>query len=258
MKTIAILSLILYAYSIYCIIRELVLVNKESMISEKHKRVNISILIYNLVGCLFLIYWIFSRRGFEHAFYINIIKQDFWLFLLISAQITTSMTRNIRKIRTGEDLVLNYKKEIKRTVTFSFTKKKEFEKLKQNFLAMKKAEGKDAFVIDTAKANIEPYKYLSNGTSVYFGSKTVLEKVGDEIANNYLYHNETPLVFELHNHINLKETITPLISDIDLYLIVKDEIVHKVIKLNERYTIPKGVFHGAMFSEPNKIRLKWT
>ena len=105
MGIIAVISGVVYVYTFYCIIRE--------MRFNQYKQ-KVSILIYLIALLVIMLFWLYNRKGYTVGFTVEKVDFDFGLLLMIISQVSTSITRYFRKERTGEDLKLNYKHEIKR------------------------------------------------------------------------------------------------------------------------------------------------
>ena len=258
MEIVAIISLLIYGYALYCICREMYQLNLSSFLTDEKKQVRLPILLYFLVMYLVLIYWIFSRKGFPFGFHQNIIEENFWLFLLIASQVSTSITRHFRKERTNESLILNYKKEIKRTMGFRFDNNSEFNNLAKLFIKNCKKNNIKVFRISNNVLDIEHLKYLKKGQEIPFGSNSYLIKNSDLHIHKYIYKNTDALVFDPHLHKLFSEGIKPLINDIELYIWDKNNKMIKILlKVGQYYLIPKGVRHAVIFSLSNEIELDW-
>lgn len=258
MEIVAIISFLIYGYSIYCILREMYKLNLSPFLTDEKKQVRFPILLYFLVMYLILIYWIFSRKGFPFGFYQNIIEENFWLFLLIASQVSTSITRHFRKERTNESLILNYKKEVKRTMSFGFYEDSEFKEIAEKFIKKCKKNNVKVFKISNNVLDIEHLKYFKKGKEIPFGSNSFLIKNSDLHIHKYIYKNKDALVFDSHLHKLFSEGIKPLVNDIELYIWDKNNAMIKILlKVGQYYLIPKGVRHAVIFSLENEIELDW-
>lgn len=257
MKIVAIVSVLIYIYSIYCIVKEILFFNDSYTLPEKHKQVHLSILIYNLAGNCLLLFMLFAVKGYNFAIDVILVKYNAWLFILLASQMSTSLTRHFRKERRAEDPILNYKSEFKSVVSFGFSREIEFEREVSKFLNEARKDNKDVFYLNNFSENIDHLKKLKKGETFEFGGGSFMEKNTDESVHEYVFHNTKPLVFGIHIHLYLKETITPLDKDLVLY-IFKGKIMNRItVKVGEEFVIPKGVKHGVIFSEKNRINLKW-
>lgn len=258
MIIISAISIILHIYAGYCITREIFLVNKGEALTENERKIHLSIMFYNLVGWIILSFWVLFLSGPEMGFYNLLIDKHGWVFLLMYAQIITSLTRYIRKRRNGKSLVLNYKSEIKRSMSFGFSKEDRFDKIVQEFIKRSKSMGvKVDYIDDFDDKVIEAFKKEPKGAVLDFGFNTYLEKYSNEKIHDYIYHNNGPLVFGLHIHEHFYEEITPLEKDLQLHTFVNNKMITIIVKVNQKYVIPKTVKHGVIFTEANSIRLKW-
>lgn len=140
---------------------------------------------------------------------------------------------------------------------FKFSQDLDFEKIVDEFIASKGSLDKDVFYILDTTLEVDDLKKLKHGATVDFGNQTTLEKVGDSHVHNYLYHNDKPLVFGIHVHLEYNETIVPLKNPLVLYEFNKSRYKKVIVKVGESYTTPKGVKHAAIFSKENTIKLKW-
>lgn len=256
MKTIVIFSVIIYVYAVYCVVREVALINKNSMLNEAHKKSHISILFYFMALNSFFVYVLFKNNNFNDLILV-LTQNNSWLFLIIISQFSTSLTRHFRKERNGEDLILNYKDELNKTMNFGFSKHKEFELIANDFIQRNGVLGKDVFYIDSSNANIDPFKFLKKGEVLDFGSNTDLLKNSDEIKHDYTYNNVEPLVFGLHKHKYFSEIITPLKKPLNVYLIENNKFNYYKVEVGQRFKINKGVFHGVIFDSESPIKLEW-
>ena len=256
MKTIVVISLLIYAYSVYCVIREIVLINKNSLLNEAHKKSHLSILFYYIAFNCFFGYLFFKTIVIDNLM-LELVQNNIWLFLIVISQFSTSLTRHFRKERNGEDLILNYKDELNKSLNFGFSKHQEFELIANDFIQRTGVLGKDVFYIDSSNANIDPFKFLKKDEKLDFGSNTYLIKKTDEIKHDYKYTNVQPLVFGLHKHKYFDETITPLKKTINVYLIEKNKLNFYKVAVGQSFTIKKGIFHGVIFDKNNAIDLQW-
>lgn len=112
------------------------------------------------------------------------------------------------------------------------------------------------YIIDT-EIDLVQLDSLGCGKSMDFGHNTTLERVGCDHEHHYLYHNETPIIFGLHIHLNFTETIKPLKNSLVMYINKGDRIKKIHVKVGETYIVPKGVEHATLFSEPNTIEIIW-
>lgn len=257
MIIVAIISILIYTYSIYCLLRELVQINK-SLLEESRSKVHVSILMYGLITNLSFVYWVFDHEGAAYGLYTHIIDENMWLFLIMSAQFTTSITRHFRKQRLNEDILVSYSNEFKRTMSFAFKKDNEFDIVVKQFITEMNRKGLEVEHIKESLENIDQYKELKDGEIIAFSKSTRLEKVGDAVVHNYIFHNDKPLIFYFHEHLLFEETIACLDNPIVLYLKIEDNLKTIPLGLNDNYTIPKGIMHAVIFSEANRINLKWS
>lgn len=257
MIIIAILSVIVYLYSNYCVVRELISTSKLNLLDVEHQKVHFSILLYLLVGLIFISQFIFIDTSFNSVIKYKLIDQDFWLFLLIISQITTSITRHFRKERKGESPILDYKQEVKRSIQFNFRKLTDFDILAKKFIDKKMKKGIKVFYLKTVENEVDKLKNLKKGETAEFGMGSYVEKLTNEVEHNYIYINRHPLVFGIHFHLNYSEVLEPLEKELDLYIFEGDKMKNIKVAKGEIYVVPKGVNHGVIFSEPNRIKLKW-
>ena len=115
----------------------------------------------------------------------------------------------------------------------------------------------DVFYILDTIMDITKLKELKAGESIDFGNESRLEKIGNTRQHNYLYHNDKPMAFGMHIHLDFNETITPLKSDIIFYVYGGNEYKKFKLKVGEIYTVPKGVKHAVIFCKQNTIKLEW-
>lgn len=257
MRVVAIISVLIFVYSIYCIVKEIFFFNDSYTLPEKHKQVHLSILIYNGAGWCLLLFMLFAFKGYSFAIDVILVKYNTWLFLLLAAQMSTSITRHFRKERRAEDPILNYKEEFKSVVSFGFSREIEFEREVSKFMSEARKDNKDIYYINNFSENVDATKKLKKGETFDFGGGSYLEKTTDEQVHEYIFHNTKPLIFGIHIHLYLKETITPLDKDLVLY-IFKGKVMNRItIKVGDEFVIPKGIKHGVIFQDKNRIKLKW-
>lgn len=101
MIVVAIISLIVYSYALFCLVREMMFV-ETSLITEDHKDVHFSLLIYFLVSFGGFITWLFLHKDFNHGFYDHLIGESLWLLLFMFSIVITATTRHLKKERKGE------------------------------------------------------------------------------------------------------------------------------------------------------------
>tara|TARA_R110000803_G_scaffold210835_1_gene284153 strand:+ start:24506 stop:25207 length:702 start_codon:yes stop_codon:yes gene_type:complete len=231
--------------------------NEENLLTYNTKQVRIPILLYIFCSWIVFIIWIYYRKGFEYGFSIEKIDQDFILFQIVFIQLSTSITRHFRKDRTGENLILNYKKEIKRSVNFSFSTDNNFEKIVKKFIEDFELSGIKIYRVDNSKEDIDSYKYLKKGEFKNFDEHSMMEKVSNIVEHNYIYHNLDPLIFGIHVHLKFAEELRPIDKDLILYLFDGGKIEKIEIKVGETYIIPKCKRHAVIFTESNRVGLKW-
>jgi hypothetical protein len=250
-------SILLFIYPLYCVIREVISINKGDILTPNQRKVRFSILIYLCVFHLILFYWAFNKKELNTDFNFYNINQELFLFLLIFAQLSSSITRHFRKERKGEDLLLNYRNEFKRTMTFKFSKVASFELVVLKFIEEQKNKGIEIEIIKDTPLDVEPFKFLKKGDRHTFSEKTWLEKMSDDIEHNYTYNNNSLVVFGMHLHLKFSEQLTAISYDIELYIVKRKKLVKIIIKIGDTYIIPEGVKHGVIFGKIGKIGLKW-
>lgn len=155
MRAVAIISVLIFIYSIYCIVKEILFFNDSYTLPEKHKQVHLSILLYNAAGWCLLLFMLFAVKGYNFAIDVILIKYNAWLFLLLAAQMSTSITRHFRKERRSEDSILSYKEEFKSVINFGFSREIEFERVVSKFMAEARKDNKDVLYINNFSENVD-------------------------------------------------------------------------------------------------------
>ena len=90
-----IIIMLLYVYPLYCILREMYKLNK---CNDKDKVGDFfTILFYLFALHLFLLFWVYNRKGYLAGFSFDKIESDFILLTLITSQVTRSLTRYLKK-----------------------------------------------------------------------------------------------------------------------------------------------------------------
>lgn len=256
MIIIAAISILIYGYGLYCLVREVVLINK-SILEDSRTKVHLSILFYAIITKLGFIFWIFDHEGIMYGLNTHLVNESMWLFLIMFTIFTLSITRYFRKQRQGDELLVSHSGEFKRTMSFGFSKDLEFEEIVKRFSTQMKNKGLEVEYVREALEDIEHLKSLKDKEVEVFSESTFMEKVGNILKHDYIFHNKKPLVFFFHEHIFFSETVKPLDEPVVLYLLVDDKIKTIPLSINDNYTIPKGVKHAMIFSKPNRISLKW-
>lgn len=268
------ISFIFFTYTIYCVIREIFSIDNIAIILEKpkkdseeklklaedKKKVKLSILGYLLIFHFVFIFWFYNQKGFIEGLSVEKLDQDFTMFLLILTLLATSITRFFRKTRTGEEFLLNYKKELKRSITFTFSNDTAFDIIIKKFIRDHKRKGIEVEIISDSSLDLEPLKHLKAGETFTFSPKTWLEKVTDIVEHNYYYHNKGIVVFNMHEHLKLAESLTAIDYILEIYLKMKnqEELVKIVVQIGDTYVIPKGVKHAVILANIGKLGLKWS
>lgn len=256
MIVIAIISLIIFKFGLFCIAKEIVQINKTSL-EVKRTKIHLSLLAFSFITWAYLLYWVLSHHGFSYGFNFHLIKENFWLFLIMASIYNISFSIYIRKQRLGEDLIISYSDEFRRTINFSFTKDLEFDEIVKRFSDKMKAKGLEVEYITEVSKDFEHLKYLKDGEIAMFSPNTYLEKVGDAPEHNYIFHNKIPLVITFHDHLLFSEFLQPLDKPSVLYLLIDKKIKRIPLCKNDTYTIPKGVKHAMIFSLANRTTLNW-
>lgn len=259
MEIIAILSILIYVYTLICIAREVFHIDRKTTLTDIHRNVHLSILLYLTLMYFFIPYWMYVRKGFPQGYSLDKIERDFILLLFSMTLAILTITRYIYKVRTESHLLLDLKKDLKRSITFKFTKETKFEVIVKQFVKEYKQKGIDVEIISDTNLNLEHLKYLKKGEVSIFSPNTFLEKVSNLIEHNYFYHNKGIVIFNMHEHLKLAETLTATDYDISLFLKYegKKDLVEIIIEKGNTYTIPKGVKHAAILGQIGKIGLKW-
>lgn len=114
MKIVAIISLVIFTYAVFCVLRESIrTIKAKNDIGEHHLEIHLSILIMFLITSLSFVGWLFWHNGFFHGFQEHLIKESLWFFMMLLSYSITTITRHFRKERLGEEFILDIKKEIK-------------------------------------------------------------------------------------------------------------------------------------------------
>lgn len=249
-----IITFIIYSYSLYCISRELYRINGNNNYSAKQKTVRTSILYYFFALFILIPYWVYVRNGERGEMSVHRIDKDILLIVAIVGQVSTSITRLFRKERTGEDLKLNYRKEIKRVINMDFRIHKEFDYVAKKFV---RDFGEDVTYIKENTLDLEAFKNLNKGQIKRFNHNSFLEKVSNDLIHEYIYHVESALIFGIHVHLLLSEKIEPIDNDLDLYIFIDGEMKKHVISVGETFVIKNNYKHGVIFTKANRIKLNW-
>lgn len=141
---------------------------------------------------------------------------------------------------------------------WNFLEKNDFDLLAENFIKELELTGKKVFYLKAADTDVEHLKKMRDGESIPFGSGTTLIKIGDDPIHHYIYRNDHPVVFGVHFHLEYKETIKPLKSDIAIYVYKPSGIQKVTLKKGQTYTVPEGIKHAAIFfNGENDTEIMW-
>ena len=72
--------------------------------------------------------------------------------------------------------------------------------------------------------------------------------------------NKGIVVFNMHEHLKLAESLTAIDYILEIYLKMKnqEELVKIVVQIGDTYVIPKGVKHAVILANIGKLGLKWS
>ncbi len=101
MKTIVLISLAVYVYTIFKLICELYYYIKYDYNDDKHELKFISIIINLIVLSIGALYWLFAHGGTEHAIQVHLINQKLWLGVLLWSYTVWSITRYSQDYRNN-------------------------------------------------------------------------------------------------------------------------------------------------------------
>lgn len=131
MKIIVIVSILYLTYSFFTAIKEMIALLKYSKddgeklyktsclkegsdispLNDAHASAHIGLLMVFILKVFLLIYFMINFFGFNYFFDKILIKENGWVYVLITAYGITSLSRHLFKERTGKSHYLDIKKE---------------------------------------------------------------------------------------------------------------------------------------------------